>query len=134
MPPPLEPPLAPEERAALAAAARQFNEGLYFECHDTLEELWSGMRGEIRDFFQGLIQVAVGHYHLGNGNAPGAASMFERALARFARYPPRVYGFDLELQRAELHDLLGRLAHDPGGLASLRPPRWSFEPPASAGS
>ena len=129
MPPP-EPVLAPDERAALDTGVRQFNEGCYFECHDTLEDLWSGLRGESRDFFQGLIQVAVGHYHLGNGNAPGAASMFARALARFARYPPRYCGFDLERQRAELFDMLDRLAQDPGALLELPRPSWSFEPPA----
>jgi predicted metal-dependent hydrolase len=127
---PREPVLDPQERAAFAKGVREFNEGYYFECHDTLEELWSGLRGESRDFFQGLIQVAVGHYHLGNGNAAGAHSMFERALARFAKYPARYFGFDLERQRAELRELLRGLAAD---VAPSERPRWRFDEPASAG-
>jgi uncharacterized protein len=127
---PREPVLDPEERAAFAKGVREFNEGCYFECHDTLEELWSGLRGESRDFFQGLIQVAVGHYHRGNGNTLGAHSMFERALARFEKYPVRYFGFDLERQRGELRELLRGLAAD---VVPTERPQWRFDEPASAG-
>jgi len=131
---PREPRLDPEERAAFNKGVREFNQGHYFECHDTLEELWSGVRGDGRDFFQGLIQVAVGHYHLGNGNAAGARSMFERALGRFARYPARYFGFDLERQRAELRERLGGLTDDGDLPAAGGPPQWRFDEPVSAGS
>jgi len=125
---PREPTLDPEERRALAKGVREFNDGYYFECHDTLEDLWSGLRGDARDFFQGLIQVAVGYYHLGNDNPSGARSMFERALQRFEKYPARYLGFELERQREELRSLLaGELP-----AAALRP-RWRFDDPASAG-
>ena len=125
---PREPLLEAEERTALAKGVREFNDGCYFECHDTLEDLWSGLRGDARDFFQGLIQVAVGYYHLGNGNPSGARSMFERALQRFEKYPGRYLGFDLEQQRGELRALLA------GDLAEGTVlPRWRFDDPASAG-
>ena len=70
--------LSQEDREALRRGAEEFNAGYYFECHDTLEEAWAGIRGEARDFFQGLIQVSVGLYHWRNGNAGGAATMLER--------------------------------------------------------
>jgi len=129
-----EPVLSPEQREAFDRGVREFNEGYYFECHDTLEDLWSGLRGESRDFFQGLIQVAVGCYHLGNGNRAGAASMFGRALRRFEKYPARYFGFELERQRGQLREWLERLAHgEPfGALTSSERPRWRFEGPASA--
>ena len=124
---PREPTFQPEERVALAKGVREFNDGCYFECHDTLEDLWSGLRGDARDFFQGLIQVAVGYYHLGNDNPAGARSMFERALRRFEKYPARYFGFEVEQQREQLRALLA------GGLATgtLRP-SWRFDDPASA--
>lgn len=123
-----EPVLSAEERAAFDKGVREFNEGYYFECHDTLEDLWSGLRGAGRDFFQGLIQVAVGYYHLGNANRAGAASMFERALARFEKYPGRYFGFDLERQRSELRELLPGLASsDAGALAASARPQWRFD-------
>jgi uncharacterized protein len=124
---PREPTLEPEERIALAKGVREFNEGYYFECHDTLEDLWSGLRGDARDFFQGLIQVAVGYYHLGNDNPSGASSMFERALRRFEKYPARYLGFEVERQREELRVLLS----DGAAAGSLRP-QWRFDSPASA--
>jgi len=105
----------------------EFNARLFFECHDTLEELWSGLRGPWRDFFQGLIQVTVAFYHLGNGNLGGAASMLDRALRRLEGYPPRYYGFDLASHREELERWRSRLlARDLEALRVSPPPRWDF--------
>jgi hypothetical protein len=103
------PVLGEEERAALERAVHEFNAGLYFECHDTLEEAWSGLRGEARDFFQGLIQVAVGLYHWRNGNRGGAMSMLKRAQGRLARYPSRYCAFDLGALRPEVGAALARV-------------------------
>jgi predicted metal-dependent hydrolase len=119
------PRLSAEERTELERGVAQFNEGLYFECHDTLEELWSGIRGPSRDFFQGLIQVSVGLYHLGNENREGARSMFERALKRLDGYPPRYAGFDVEAQRRELRDWHAGLSA--GAALAVARPRWRFE-------
>ena len=123
-----EPALNAEERGAFEKGVREFNAGHYFECHDTLEELWSGIRGPSRDFLQGLIQVAVGHYHLSGGNAAGAASMFARALKRFEKYPERYFGFDLEGQRRDLRLRAERLAAgtEQRGPAAP-PPHWRFD-------
>lgn len=120
-----EPALSPEERAQLEKGVAEFNGGLYFECHDTLEELWSGIRGPARDFFQGLIQVSVGRYHLGNDNREGARSMFERALKRLDKYPPRYAGFDVEAQRALLRSWHAALSA--GALPAVARPHWRFE-------
>jgi predicted metal-dependent hydrolase len=84
--------LSAEEDQAFRRGVAQFNRGEYFECHDTLEEVWAGVRGSGRDFLQGLIQVSVAFYHLGNANPAGARSMFGRALARWRPYPDRRRG------------------------------------------
>ena len=111
-PPVPEPVLGPEERAAFARGLAQFNDRHFFECHDTLEEVWSGVRGAPRDFFQGLIQVAVGFYHLGNGNPKGARTVLRRSLERLARYPPRYAGVELEPLRAAVGEWLKALDAD----------------------
>lgn len=126
---PPEPAFDADERQRFELGVRQFNDGRFFECHDTLEELWSGVRGPSRDFLQGLIQVAVAFHHLDNGNTAGASSLLGRALTRFARYPGRYYGFDLEAHRAELRAWRERLAA--GGAPDAWPahaPRWHFDP------
>jgi predicted metal-dependent hydrolase len=109
---PAEPVLSAQERAAFAAGLAQFNDRLFFECHDTLEEVWSGLRGAPRDFFQGLIQASVAFYHLGNGNRGGARSVLARSLGRLERFPARYGGVELEPLRAALRAFLGALERE----------------------
>jgi uncharacterized protein len=124
-----EPLLAEEERRAFDKGVGEFNRGYFFECHDTLEEMWTGLRGPARDFFQGLIQVSVAFYHLGNDNPAGARSMLQRALARFGKYPERYFGFDLDAHRAELRGWLARIeAGDANAPPLAAVPKWRFDP------
>ena len=60
----------------LLLAIRQFNAREWFECHETLEDLWIGEEGEVRSFFQGILQIAVALHHWRNGNYVGAVSLF----------------------------------------------------------
>jgi uncharacterized protein len=126
---PPEPQLDEEERRQFDRGVDEFNRGFYFECHDTIEDLWAGLRGPSRDFFQGLIQVSVAFYHLGNGNRAGAESMARRALKRFERYPDRYFGFDLAAQRDALRRLLECIARGDAEVAPANAaPQWTFEP------
>jgi uncharacterized protein len=104
-----EPELSDEERRQVAEGMAQFDQGLFFECHDTLEDVWTGIRGPSRDFFQGLIQVAVGFYHLGNDNRGGAATMLRRGLGRLAKYPDGYGGVVLVRLRLEVQEWLARV-------------------------
>jgi predicted metal-dependent hydrolase len=117
--------LSAEEDQAFRRGVAQFNRGEYFECHDTLEEVWAGVRGSGRDFLQGLIQVSVAFYHLGNANPAGARSMFGRALARWRPYPDRYFGFDLAAQRRAVEEAIGRLE---AGEEAKGPLPWTFDP------
>lgn len=120
-----EPALGAGERAAFARGVAEFNDGLFFECHDTLEDMWAGIRGPSRDFFQGLIQVSVGFYHLGNGNLGGAESMWTRALKRLGRYPDRYSGFDLGAHRGEIRAWIERVRQGAvEGLSLADLPKW----------
>ncbi len=124
-----EPELTREQRLAFDRAVEQFNRGRYFECHETLEGMWLGLRGPSRDFFQALIQVSVGFLHLERGNSTGATRTFTRALARFEPYPARYFGFDLAAQRQRLEIVLVALASEVAVMPSPGP-RWRFEPGA----
>ena len=122
-----EPVLTEEDRAAVRKAVREFNDGHFFECHDTLEEMWTGLRGPGRDFFQGLIQVSVAFYHLGNGNLAGFESMTRRAQKRLSGYPDRYFGFDLAAHRAQIEAWRARAAAgDLAGVTVADLPKWEL--------
>ena len=80
----------------------EFNAGRFFECHEILEDVWHGVRGPARDFYQGLIQVAVGLYHLGNGNLVGCRSQLEKGLQKLERYGDQVMGIELRRFRLQV--------------------------------
>jgi predicted metal-dependent hydrolase len=61
----------------LLQAIREFNSREWFECHETVEDLWIGETGEVRDFYQGIIQIAVALHHWRNGNFGGAVSLLK---------------------------------------------------------
>jgi hypothetical protein len=61
----------------LLQGIREFNRREWFECHETVEDLWIGSEGEVRDFYQGIIQIAVALHHWRNGNFGGAVSLLK---------------------------------------------------------
>ncbi len=104
-----EPLLDSDTIREIRKGVEEFNSGRFFECHDTLEDLWRGIRGPARNFFQGVIQVAVGFYHLGNANLIGAQSQLEKALRNLAPYGDRYAGVELASMRSEVESWLRRI-------------------------
>jgi uncharacterized protein len=115
----------PETLRLIKKGVDEFNSGHFFECHDTLEEVWQGLRGPSRLFFQGLIQISVGFYHLRNGNFPGGRSQLEKGIEKLERYGDRYAGFELEDLRREVQLWLGKVR---GGepLSGLALPKFRY--------
>ncbi len=64
-------------------AIEQFNGREYYACHETLERLWIPERGDVREIYQGVLQIAVGCYHLTvRRNVSGAMTLLERGARR----------------------------------------------------
>jgi uncharacterized protein len=59
-----------------------FNCGEFFECHEVLEQVWLNAQDERKLFLQGLIQIAVGFYHLRRGNAVGATRLLNAGSSK----------------------------------------------------
>lgn len=74
--------------AKLLKALGEFNRQEWFECHETLEDLWIGSEGEERDFYQGLLQVAVGLHHWRQVNFKGAVSLLSSGAEKLRRVRP----------------------------------------------
>ena len=87
----------------------QFNEGAYWECHETLEELWRGEPDPVRYLYQGILLAGVGLLHLQRGNRRGALSKLRAGLARLDPYAPACMGVDVAALRANLTRLLAHL-------------------------
>lgn len=75
-------PLPIGERYSLSCGVSLFNHGLYHECHDALEPLWSAAEGELKERLQGLILLAGGYHHLQMHNRKGLVALWEEALGR----------------------------------------------------
>src|SRR5476649_2428727 len=77
-----------------------FNEQLYYEAHDVLEEVWLPIRGEPEaNFYQGLIQMAGGFVHMQKQRLGPAERLLALALVNFETYPTCHAGIDLGLVR-----------------------------------
>ena len=73
----------------------EFNQQLFFECHETLEELWLEERGEDRKFYQGIIQIAAGYFKLQQGVPAGAIKLWRMGLEKIVPYSPVYLGVEL---------------------------------------
>lgn len=71
-----------------ARAIAQFNQQQFYACHDTLEAIWVEAPEADKRFYQGILQVAVGCYHLSNDNLRGAIILLGEAVRRLCDYQP----------------------------------------------
>ena len=93
--------------------------GRYFEAHEELEIVWREASAEERDFYQGLVHVAVAWYQAGRGNRVGTERQLEKAFRRLEPFEPAHRGVDvaaLRLQLAELRATLDLRGREPDGI------------------
>ncbi len=81
--------------APLYDGIAEFNRGEYFECHETLENLWMHEPAPIRRLYQGILQVGVGFYHLRNGNYRGTLNLLASAVGYLRDFAPSCMGVDV---------------------------------------
>ncbi len=81
----------------LRRACDEFNTGRFFECHETLEEIWQQDHSGVRDLYKALIQVAAAFVHITRPNHFGADRLTRTALGYFEPYrADGAMGFDVE--------------------------------------
>lgn len=66
----------------------QFNQQEFYRCHDTIEALWMEALEPQKQFYQGVLQIAVACYHLGNLNWRGAVVLLGEGIRRLSDYQP----------------------------------------------
>ena len=80
---------------ALERGLGLIREGRYFEAHEELELAWRTADGAERDFYQGLVHVAVAWYQAGRGRPIATASQLGKAARRLAAFAPAHRGVDV---------------------------------------
>jgi predicted metal-dependent hydrolase len=80
--------------------------GEYFAAHEALEDAWRAAPTEERDFFQGLVHVAVAWYQAGRGRQIGTERQLEKAIRRLTPFAPAHRGLDLQSLLAQLRAAL----------------------------
>ena len=110
---------APE--SGLQKGLELIRDGEYFAAHEVLEDVWRAAAAEERDFFQGLVHVAVAWYQAGRGRRIGTERQLEKAVRRLQPFAPTHRGVEVSRLIAQLQQL-----RDDGSL-DLPPPdlHWS---------
>jgi predicted metal-dependent hydrolase len=71
-----------------------FNSGDYYQAHEIWEDLWRATEGPVRVLYQGLIQAAVGLYHLKRGNETGARGQLAKSISHLANFSDNPHFID----------------------------------------
>ena len=82
--------------ARLAEGLRLVRAGDGFAAHEVLEDLWRSAAADERDFYQGLVHVAVAPYQEARGHRIGMRSQLGKAERRLSPYAPSHRGVDVE--------------------------------------
>lgn len=91
-------------------ACREFNDGYYFESHETLEDLWMVTPWPERQFFQAVIQLAAAYVHFARGEFPGILKLLDASAAKLADFRPEQFGVDVERLHADVLAARGAFA------------------------
>ena len=92
----------------------------FFEAHEELEIAWRAAAPEERDFYQGLVHVAVAWYQAGRGNTVGATRQLEKAARRLGPFEPSHRGVDVAAVLVQVEHARATVA---GGSLELGSPR-----------
>jgi uncharacterized protein len=104
---------------AYKAALEHIRAGRFFEAHEELELVWRAAASEERDFYQGLVHVAVAWYQAGRGRPVATASQLAKARTRLTAFDPSHRGIDVASVLAQVERAQSVVA---GGSLELDPP------------
>lgn len=117
---PTPPSPAPFASDLLKKGIDQFNQREFYACHDTLEAIWMEAETAEKPFYQGILQIAVGFYHLGNLNWRGGAILLGEGINRLRRFEPSYQGVVVDTLVDQATDWLTLIQTvGPEGLAAV---------------
>lgn len=96
----------PEHLAKMEEGVNLFNQQMYWECHESLEDVWMEDKGDHgRDVYWAVIQVAAACIHYRDGNLIGAKGMIGKSKEKFRRCRERQVLTDLVFKYLDWEEL-----------------------------
>ena len=108
---------------AFKAGLEAIHAGRFFEAHEKLEDAWRAAAADERDFFQGLVHVAIAWYQAGRGRPVATARQLEKAARRLGPYAPAHRGVDIAGVLGQVEAAQARVTE---GSLDLDPPRLTL--------
>jgi predicted metal-dependent hydrolase len=97
-----------EVNSALEEGIASIDCGRYFAAHEALETAWRAAPAAERDFFQGLVHVAVAWYQAERRNQVGCERQLEKATRRLGPFAPAHRDVDVADLLAQVRAARGR--------------------------
>ena len=94
----------------LGKAIDQFNNRLFWDCHETLEDVWRASPYPFRHFYQGIIKVAVGFYHLSLHHRKGATNKLSEGWSLLKVFSPGFLGVNVDQLCRDTQPWIDRLS------------------------
>ena len=94
----------------LDRAINQFNNHHFWGCHETLEDVWRSSPYPLRHFYQGIIKVAVGFYHLSRHNRKGATNKLSEGRRLLKVFTPEFSGVNTDQLCRDVQTWIARLS------------------------
>ena len=113
-----------------AAGLRLFNAGEYFEAHEALEDAWNAEKGEIRELYRGILQIAVVYLHVKRGNYNGAIKVHARSQRWIKDWPEICRGIEVGRLRKDAEAVINEVRRlgieriSKFDTALLKPVKW----------
>lgn len=85
-----------ERREVLLEGIAQFNDGYFFQSHETWEDFWLRCPLPARTFLQGLIQIAAAFVHLRRREYKGTVKLLGHGLSKLEDLPDDYLGVDVK--------------------------------------
>lgn len=118
-----------------AQGLRLFNAGEYFEAHEALEDAWNAEKGQVRELYRGILQIAVVYLHVTRGNYNGAIKVYGRSQRWIKDWPDICRGIYVGELRKDAETVitevqrLGMEKISELDLSLLKPVKWEERQP-----
>ena len=99
----------PEPDPRFERGIQLFNEGDYFESHESIEEVWLEDKSPYRNFYKGLIQAAAALYQFKRGILGGALRLYRSSRGHLSSYEGITLGVDVKKLLEDLKPIFEEL-------------------------